>query len=76
MLTGYDVDLIFRWPRGRAERMARRGRLTHFLLPDGSIRFDQEEIKGLVQRVESGVDGQKSIQADAGEAADRRPAST
>ncbi len=46
-----DIDQRLSWPLGRAERLARRRRLPHVLLPDGSIRFEWEEIEKLVERV-------------------------
>lgn len=47
-----DVDKRLAWPLGRAERLARRGRLPHVLLPDGSIRFSWSEVRRLIQRVD------------------------
>ena len=47
-----EVDKIFLWPAGRAQRLARRGRLPHVVLPDGkTIRFDRAEVEALVKRV-------------------------
>ena len=46
-----DVDHRLNWPLGRAERLARRRRLPHFRLPDGSIRFEWELIEALVVQV-------------------------
>ena len=46
-----DVDRRLNWPLGRAERLARRKRLPHVRLPDGSIRFEWEAIAPLVQKV-------------------------
>jgi len=46
-----DVDRRLNWSLGRAEKLARRRRLPHILLPDGSIRFEWGEIERLVQRV-------------------------
>lgn len=50
LLTGFDLDQLFRWPSGRAERMAKKGQLPFYTLPDGSVRFARDEIDGLVQR--------------------------
>lgn len=50
LITGFDVDLIFKWPHGRAERLARRGDLPFYSLPDGSVRFSRSEIEGLICR--------------------------
>jgi hypothetical protein len=46
-----EIDRRLTWPLGTAARLARRKRLPHYLLPDGSIRFRWEEIEPLVQRV-------------------------
>jgi hypothetical protein len=46
-----DVDRRLNWPLGRAERLARRRRLPHVLLPDDSVRFEWGEIEKLVRRV-------------------------
>jgi len=46
-----DVDRRLNWPLGRAERLARRRRLPHIVLPDGSIRFEWEPVERLLQRV-------------------------
>ncbi len=36
---GEDIDRRLNWPLGRAERLARKQKLPHYVLPDGSIRF-------------------------------------
>ncbi len=46
-----EIDKRLNWPLGRAERLARRKRLPHILLPDGSIRFTWAEIEALLVRV-------------------------
>lgn len=46
-----EIDKRFNWPLGRAQRLARRRRLPHVLLPDGSVRFEWEEVEKLVERV-------------------------
>jgi hypothetical protein len=46
-----DVDRKLNWPLGRAERLARRRRLPHVLLPDGAIRFIWDEVEALLVRV-------------------------
>ena len=44
-----DVDTEFGWPLGKAERLARRGILPHYLLPDGkTIRFVRAEVEAMV----------------------------
>lgn len=51
LLYPEDVDQRLNWPPGRAERLARQQRLPHVLLPDGSIRFDWEQIESLILQV-------------------------
>jgi hypothetical protein len=51
LLTGFDVDGFFRWPKGRAERLARRGKLPHFILPGGDIRFVPDDVAPMVRHV-------------------------
>ncbi len=51
LLYPEDVDRRLNWPPGRAERLARRRRLPHLRLPDGSIRFEWEPVEALVERV-------------------------
>jgi hypothetical protein len=46
-----QIDTLFEWPLGTAARMARRGKLPHYVLPDGSIRFRREEVEALVRHV-------------------------
>ena len=46
-----DVDHRLNLPLGRAERLARRRRLPHVRLPDGSVRFEWESIEALVEKV-------------------------
>ena len=47
-LYGEEIDKRLAWPLGKAERLARRGRLPHLRLPDGSIRFRWEDIEPLI----------------------------
>jgi hypothetical protein len=46
-----DIDRRLNWALGTAKRLARRRRLPHYLLPDGSTRFVWEEVEALVERV-------------------------
>lgn len=50
------VDKLLNWPLGRAQRLARRRKLPHVILPDGSIRFDPSEVDGFLVRVPAKVD--------------------
>lgn len=52
MLTGFEIDTLFKWPKGRAERLARRKKIPHILLPDGAIRFELPEVQKTLRRVE------------------------
>jgi hypothetical protein len=51
LCTGYEIDAHLQWPLGRSERLARNGKLPHFKLPDGSIRFDLAEVSALIRHV-------------------------
>jgi hypothetical protein len=46
-----EVDRRLGWKPGTAERLARQRRLPYLLLPDGSVRFDWNEIEPLIVRV-------------------------
>jgi hypothetical protein len=48
LLFPAQVDRILRYPRGRSARLAKAGRFPHIRLPDGEIRFDEEEIAKLI----------------------------
>jgi predicted site-specific integrase-resolvase len=48
LLMPQDVDRILRYPSGRSERLAKEGKISFIRLPDGSIRFDEEQIKTLL----------------------------
>ncbi len=45
------VDKHLGWTLGTARRMARRGKLPHYTIPNGEIRFRLVEIEPLVVRV-------------------------
>ena len=45
LLTPREVDQLLRYPRGRATRLARVGKLPAVIPPDGEIRFDPEAIE-------------------------------
>ncbi len=49
--TPNEVDETMSWPFGRAERLARRGFIPHYRLPDGSIRFRMEEVLATATKV-------------------------
>lgn len=48
LLTDREVDHLLRYPRGRSRRLAKDGLIVHIVLPDGEIRFDEDEIKKLL----------------------------
>lgn len=48
-LTDRELDILLRYPAGRCKRLALAGKLPYVLLPDGEIRFDQNEIERLLQ---------------------------
>ena len=56
-----EIDKRLNWPLGRAERLARRRRLPHVLLPDGSIRFEWGQIKRLLLRVPTHSDQEETL---------------
>ncbi len=60
LLYPEDVDQRLNWPLGRAERLARQRRLPYILLPDGSLRFDWQEIAHLVLRISCEASAQNS----------------
>lgn len=45
LLCGDDIDRRLNWTLGKADRMARRGKLPHILLPDGSIRYRWKAVR-------------------------------
>jgi hypothetical protein len=50
LLDGSAVDRCLALRPGTAERLARRGRLPHVVLPNGSIRFEWDEVEQLLLR--------------------------
>ena len=60
LLLPDEVDRLLRYPPGRSERLARRGKLPHIQLPDGAIRFEPEAIDGIVtNRVSDAGEGDR-----------------
>jgi hypothetical protein len=49
VILGDDLDALFNWPPGRSERLAKRGVLPHYALPDGEVRFSKAEVLALVE---------------------------
>ena len=52
-----EIDRHFGWTIGRADSLARRGKLPHFLLPDGSVRFRWAEIEPLIRHFDPNTKG-------------------
>jgi hypothetical protein len=59
LLCGDDIDRRLNWPCGKAERMAKRGKLPHLVLPDGSIRFRLSAVRKLIVSRPSEAEGGK-----------------
>ncbi len=51
LIYGEEVDRRLNWSLGRAERLARKQKLPHYVLPDGSIRFSWEDVEQLIRPV-------------------------
>ena len=51
LVTGLEIDAICCWPSGRAKRLAVKGKLPYYRLPDGDIRFKLNEVLPLVKHV-------------------------
>jgi hypothetical protein len=49
LLMPREVDGLLRYPRGRSQRLAKKNKLPHIVLPDGEIRFPEEEINKLLR---------------------------
>jgi len=49
-----EVDAHLGWRSGRAQRLARAGKIAHTRLIDGSIRFTVEQIERLARPVPAG----------------------
>ena len=48
LLLGSEVDDLLRYRIGQSERLARKRKIPHITLPDGSIRFPSDEIAKLI----------------------------
>ena len=44
LLKPREVDLLLRYPAGRAARLAKKGLLPHVCLPDGELRFRESDL--------------------------------
>jgi hypothetical protein len=65
LLFPEDIDARLNWPPGRTSRLARRSKLPHYLLPDGSIRLRWEEVAALVRHISAtpGIDSREVASA-------------
>lgn len=64
LLYPEEIDNRLNWPLGRATRLAKKGKLPHVVLPDGSIRFEWESIEPLLVRVPQRGSGQPATEGD------------
>lgn len=63
LVTPDEIDVLFCWPAGKSERLARRGVLPHVVLPDGkTIRFNRIEIESRIQRVPANAVGSRAVE--------------
>jgi hypothetical protein len=46
-----QIDRRLNWQPGTAARLARRGKLPHYVLPNGDLRLRWDEVNSLVRRV-------------------------
>jgi hypothetical protein len=58
------IDRRLEWSLGTAARLARRRRLPHYVLPDGSIRLLWSEVEDLVRRVPAELANQEGVSHD------------
>lgn len=49
LLTPRELDRMLRYPRGRSLKLAKAGKLPHIVLPDGEVRFDEDEIEKVLR---------------------------
>lgn len=55
-----EIDRYLNWPLGTTTRLARKGKLPHYILPDGAIRLKLDEVKALVSRIRTSPSGEES----------------
>lgn len=51
-LESTQIDSRLGWRDGRSARLAKRGVLPHYILPDGSKRFVWDEVAALIRHVQ------------------------
>lgn len=64
LLIPVEVDRILRYRFGRSERLAKRGKLPHIRLPDGSIRFRQGDVEQMIGGTSTTVADTRSPQIE------------
>ena len=57
ILTPEEVDSLLRYPRGRAARLARAGKLPVIILRDGELRFSRDSILDALARMSRPAEG-------------------
>ncbi|QEL15619.1 hypothetical protein [Limnoglobus roseus] len=51
LINADEVDRRFLWLTGTAEKLAKKSKLPHYRLPDGSLRFVWAELESLICRI-------------------------
>lgn len=59
LLTSREVDRLLRYSPGKAVRLAKRGKLPHIVLPDGSVRFREQDIQQLLASGSPTIEGER-----------------
>jgi hypothetical protein len=72
LLLPIEVDGLLRYRAGRSRQLAKRGKLPHLVLPDGEIRFVEEEITNMLRN--PGVDPMRIVPVEDRHDGGRRPA--
>jgi len=52
LLEPTQIDARLGWRDGRSARLAKRGVLPFYVLPDGSMRFAWDEVAALIKHVQ------------------------
>jgi hypothetical protein len=57
-----QIDRRLGWQPGTAARQARRGKLPHYVLPNGDLRLRWDEVNSLVRHVTAVHDAQAAAE--------------
>ncbi len=59
LLKPREVDLVLRYPPGRSLRLAKKGLIPYIVLPDGEVRFREDDLRRFLdsRHTEVQVDG-------------------